>query len=499
VKGRLEVSDLLKQESNEYLQVRLEKLEALKQKGINPFGCRYERTHYADEILADFENLEEQEVSVAGRIVAKRDMGKASFAHIQDYSGQIQIYIRLNNVGTDIYELFSHLDIGDIIGISGHVFRTRTQEITIWCKDLVLLSKSLRPLPEKWHGLKDVELRYRQRHVDLIVNPNVKKVFILRSKIIQAIRRYLDSKGFLEVETPTMHPIAGGASAKPFITHHNALDIDLYMRIALELHLKRLIVGGLENVYEIGRVFRNEGISTRHNPEFTMLELYQAYADYEDMMELTEDMICHIAYEVLKTRKIMYQGTKINLITPWQRLTMVDAVKKYTGVDYREFESDEHARKVAEELGVHVPADATKGTVLNELFEAKVEENLVQPTFIIDYPIEISPLAKRKEDDPNFTYRFELFITGREFGNAFSELNDPLDQRERFMKQMEQRAKGDEEAQMHDEDFVRALEIGMPPTGGLGIGIDRLIMLLTDSASIRDVILFPTLRPREDV
>lgn len=493
------MSDLLQQESNEHLQVRLEKLQELKAKGINPFGGRFERTHYASEILADFENLEDKDVVIAGRLMAKRAMGKASFAHIQDYSGQIQIYIRLNDVGTDTYELFSHLDIGDIIGIKGNVFRTRTGETTVSAKDLVLLSKSLRPLPEKWHGLKDVELRYRQRHVDLIVNPDVKKVFILRSKIIQSIRRYLDSKGFLEVETPTMHPIAGGASAKPFITHHNALDIDLYMRIALELHLKRLIVGGLEKVYEIGRVFRNEGISTRHNPEFTMIELYQAYADYHDMMEITEQMISHVAQEVLGTQKIMYQGTEIDLTPPWPRLTMVEAVNKYTGVDYYEFESDEHARQVAAELGVHVPADATKGTVLNELFEEKVETNLVQPTFIIDYPIEISPLAKRREDDPNFTYRFEVFITAREFGNAFSELNDPIDQRERFMKQMEQRAKGDEEAQMHDEDFVRALEIGMPPTGGLGIGIDRLIMLLTDSASIRDVILFPTLRPREDV
>lgn len=493
------MSDLLQQESNEHLQVRLEKLQELKEKGINPFGGRYERTHYASEILADFENLEGQDVVVAGRIMAKRAMGKASFAHVQDYSGQIQIYIRLNDIGTDTYELFSHLDIGDIIGIKGSVFRTRTGETTVSAKDLVLLSKSLRPLPEKWHGLKDVELRYRQRHVDLIVNPDVKKVFILRSKIIQSIRRYLDSKGFLEVETPTMHPIAGGASAKPFITHHNALDIDLYMRIALELHLKRLIVGGLERVYEIGRVFRNEGISTRHNPEFTMIELYQAYADYHDMMDITEQMISHIAQEVLGTQKIIYQGTEIDLTPSWPRLTMVEAVKKYTGVDYYGFESDEHARQVAAELGVHVSADATKGTVLNELFEEKVEGNLVQPTFIIDYPIEISPLAKRREDDPSFTYRFEVFITAREFGNAFSELNDPVDQRERFKKQMEQRAKGDEEAQMHDEDFVRALEVGMPPTGGLGIGIDRLIMLLTDSASIRDVILFPTLRPREDV
>lgn len=492
------MAEMANQEISEQKQVRLDKLNELKSKGINPFGGRFERTHTTSQILNGYADLEGKDVTIAGRIMAIRRMGKASFAHIQDVSGQIQIYVRLNDVGEELYDLFTHLDIGDIIGVQGFVFRTRTEEISVHAQRLVLLSKSLLPLPEKWHGLKDVELRYRQRHVDLIVNPEVKNVFILRSKIIQAMRRYLDSKGFLEVETPTMHAIAGGASARPFITHHNALDIDLYMRIALELHLKRLIVGGLEKVYEIGRVFRNEGISTRHNPEFTMIELYQAYADYHDMMDITEQMISRIAQEVLGTQKITYQGTEIDLTPPWPRMTMVDAVKKYTGIDYREFSSDEQARAAAAKAGVHVAGDATRGTVLNELFEAKVEENLVQPTFIIDYPIEISPLAKRREDDPNFTYRFEVFITAREFGNAFSELNDPVDQRERFVKQMEQRAKGDEEAQMHDEDFVRALEVGMPPTGGLGIGIDRLIMLLTDSASIRDVILFPTLRPRED-
>lgn len=488
----------MEQEVNEQKRVRLEKLNELKNKGLNPFGGRYERTHLAGQILNAYDELEGKDVTIAGRIMTMRRMGKASFAHLQDVSGRIQIYVRLNDVGEELYDQFIHLDIGDIIGVEGFVFRTRTEEISVHAQNIVLLTKSLQPLPEKWHGLKDVELRYRQRHVDLIVNPEVKNVFILRSKIIQAMRRYLDNKGFLEVETPTMHAIPGGASARPFVTHHNALDIDLYMRIALELHLKRLIVGGLEKVYEIGRVFRNEGISTRHNPEFTMMELYQAYADYHDMMELTEQMVSHIAQEVLGTQKVTYQGTEIDLTPPWPRLTMVDAVKKYTGVDYRNFASDEDARKAAAELGVPVPADATRGTVLNELFEAKVEEQLVQPIFIIDYPIEISPLAKRREDDPNFTYRFELFITAREFGNAFSELNDPVDQRERFVKQMEQRAKGDEEAQMHDEDFVRALEVGMPPTGGLGIGVDRLVMLLTDSASIRDVILFPILRQRED-
>ena len=493
------MTDIPEQELNEQMQVRLGKLKELKEKGINPYGQRYERTHYASDIRESFAELAEKDVIIAGRLMAKRTMGKASFAHLQDYSGQIQIYVRLNDVGADTYEMFKSLDIGDIIGVQGHVFRTRTEEVTVWAKKVVLLSKSLRPLPEKWHGLKDVELRYRQRYVDLIVNPEVKKVFVLRSKIIQAMRRYLDEQGFLEVETPTMHTIPGGASARPFITHHNALDIDLYMRIAPELHLKRLIVGGLEKVYEIGRVFRNEGISTRHNPEFTMIELYQAYADYHDMMNLTEKMIAHLAQEVLGTKKVMYQGTEIDLTPPWPRLTMVDAVKKHTGADYYAWVNDEEARQAALDLGVSVSANATKGMVLSELFEEKVEEKLIQPTFVIDYPIDISPLAKRREDDPNFTYRFEVFITAREFGNAFSELNDPLDQRERFKKQMEQRAQGDEEAQLHDEDFVRALEVGMPPTGGLGIGIDRLIMLLTDSPSIRDVILFPTLRPRQDM
>ena len=494
------MAELSQQDTNELMQVRLEKLKDLKEKGINPFGGRYEPTHHAVDVINGFEKMEgtEATVTIAGRMMAKRRMGKASFAQIQDLSGKIQIYVRLNDVGEDTYELFSHLDVGVIIGVMGNVFKTRTEEITVHVKTLTLLTKSLQALPEKWHGLKDVDLRYRQRYLDLIVNPEVKNVFVTRSKIIQSMRRYLDDKGFLEVETPTMHPIAGGASARPFITHHNTLDMDLYMRIALELHLKRLIVGGLEKVYEIGRVFRNEGISTRHNPEFTMMELYQAYGDYHDMMDITENMISHIAQEVLGTQKIMYQGTEIDLTPSWTRMTMVEAVKKFSGFDFKAMESDEEARKAAKEINVQVAEDATKGVVLNEIFEAKVEENLIQPTFIMDYPIEISPLAKRREDDPNFTYRFEVFITAREFGNAFSELNDPLDQRERFKKQMEQRAKGDKEAQAHDEDFVKALEVGMPPTGGLGIGIDRLIMLLTDSPSIRDVILFPTLRPRED-
>lgn len=484
---------------SQHMQVRLEKLEELKQKGVNPFGMRFTRTHYAIDIVDNFVQLEGSDVTVAGRLMSKRDMGKAAFGNIQDISGRIQVYIRLNDVGPEAHELFRRLDIGDIVGIMGHVFKTQKGEITIHAKEITLLTKSLQPLPEKWHGLKDVELRYRQRYVDLIVNPEVKKTFITRSKIIQAIRNYLDGLGFLEVETPTMHAIAGGASARPFITHHNTLDIDLYMRIALELHLKRLIVGGLEKVYELGRVFRNEGISTKHNPEFTMIEIYEAYADYQDMMKLTEELVCYAAKKAIGDTKIVYQGTEIDLTPPWTRITMIEAVKQYTGVDFTKIQSDDEARQEARNLGIVPDKDATKGAVLNLLFEEKVEGHLIQPTFIVDYPIEISPLAKRKEDNPAFTYRFEAFITAREMANAFSELNDPIDQKERFVKQMQQREKGDEEAQMMDEDFVRALEVGMPPTGGLGIGIDRLVMLLTDSPSIRDVILFPTLRPREDI
>ncbi len=492
------MSEIFEQDSNELRQVRIDKLKELQSKGLNPFGGRFEQTHHAVEIINKFIEFEGKDVTIAGRLMSKRDMGKAGFAHLQDFSGQIQIYVRLNDIGPQDHELFTRLDIGDIVGVTGYVFKTHKGEITVGAKQITLLTKSLQPLPEKWHGLKDVELRYRQRYVDLIVNPEVKEVFVKRSRIIQAMRRYLEGQGFLEVETPTMHAIAGGASARPFVTHHNTLDLDLYMRIALELHLKRLIVGGMEKVYEIGRVFRNEGISTRHNPEFTMLELYQAYADYYDMMKLTEEMVSAIAQEVLGTCKIMYQGTEIDLTPPWSRLTMVEAVEKYTGVNLAIIDSDEKARKTAADLGVHVAKDATKGTVLNEIFEEKVEQHLIQPTFIMDYPIEISPLAKRKTDDADYTYRFEAFITARELANAFSELNDPIDQRGRFVKQMEERAKGNDEAQMMDEDFVHALEVGMPPTGGLGIGVDRLVMLLTDSSSIRDVILFPTLRPRED-
>lgn len=486
-------------ELNELMKVRRQKLDNLISKGIDPFGQRFERTHIAAEVLDNFDQLEGQEVTLAGRVMATRGHGKAGFAHIQDMSGQIQIYGRVNDLG-DQYELFSTLDIGDIIGVRGEVFKTRTEEISVALRDFQLLCKSMRPLPEKWHGLKDVELRYRQRYVDLIVNPEVKQVFVLRSRIIKAIRDFLDSEGFLELETPTMHAIAGGATARPFITHHNALDIDLYLRIALELHLKRLLVGGFEKVYEIGRIFRNEGISTKHNPEFTMLELYQSYADYTVMMHLVEQLIAYIADTVLGTRKITYQGQKIDLTPPWSRLTMLEAIEKYVGIDFLAVgENDEQALKeIADQFDIKIEGEVKMGNLINEVFENSVEPLLIQPTFIMDYPIEISPLAKRKPEDPGFTYRFEAFIGTFELANAFSELNDPIDQKNRFAKQMELRAAGDDEAHAMDEDFIRALEYGMPPAGGLGVGIDRLIMVLTDSASIRDVILFPTMRAREE-
>lgn len=486
------------QNLNEILLVRREKLEKLRQEGKDPFDItRYDVTHKARQIIDDFDNMEGQKVSIAGRIITRRIMGKASFAHILDSSGQIQIFVQINEVGDEQYQSFRSYDIGDIIGLTGVVFRTRMGEITVKVQEMVLLAKSLHPLPEKWHGLKDPDLRYRHRYTDLIVNPDVRRTFEIRSKIIRGIRNYLDERGYLEVETPILHTTAGGATARPFITHHNTLDIDMYLRIATELHLKRLIIGGFDKVYEVGRIFRNEGMSIKHNPEFTSVEIYKAYGDYHDMMELTENMIVSIANEVLGTTRIMYQGTEIDLTPPWRRLTMTDAVKEYTGLDFSGISTDEEARKAAREAGVNVDKDATWGKVLNEVFEEKVEEHLVQPTFILDYPIEVSPLAKRIKGDPRLTYRFELFITGREMANAFSELNDPMDQRERFMEQARLRAAGDDEAHMMDEDFVHALEIGMPPTGGLGIGIDRLVMLLTDSYSIRDVILFPTMKPRE--
>ncbi|MDD4239044.1 MAG: lysine--tRNA ligase [Desulfotomaculaceae bacterium] len=484
---------------NELMQVRREKLAELREKGIEPYGGRFIRTHQAGEILDHFAELEDQSVIVAGRIMSRRGMGKATFAHIQDGSRQVQVYMRLNDIGQEAYELFGKLDIGDIIGVSGKVFKTRMGEITIAVEKFTLLSKSLRPLPEKWHGLKDVDLRYRQRYVDLIVNPNVREVFEARSKIIRAIRVFLDRKSFLEVETPMMQTIAGGAEARPFITHHNALDINLYLRIAPELYLKRLLVGGFEKVYEINRNFRNEGISTKHNPEFTMLELYQAYADYRVMMDLAEELVSIVAAEVMGTTKIDYEGTVIDLSPGWTRMPMLEAVKLHSGLDFSMIKDDAEARNVAKQaqLGIELDEKDTWSSVLNKVFDEVVEPKLIQPTFIMDYPVEISPLAKRKAENPDLTDRFELFIYGREMANAFSELNDPIDQRGRFLKQVEKRKAGDDEAHMMDEDYINALEYGMPPAGGMGIGIDRLVMLLTSSSSIRDVLLFPLMKPRE--
>ncbi|KZN96732.1 MULTISPECIES: lysine--tRNA ligase [Aeribacillus] len=489
------------EELNDQLQVRREKLHALKDKGIDPFGKKFERSHQAIELKEQYgeftkEELEEKNifVSIAGRIMTKRGKGKAGFAHIQDLSGQIQIYVRKDSVGEDQYEIFDMADLGDLIGVKGTVFKTKVGELSVKATEFVLLTKALRPLPDKYHGLKDIEQRYRQRYLDLIMNPDSKNTFITRSKIIQSMRRYLDSHGYLEVETPMMHSIAGGAAARPFITHHNALDMPLYMRIAIELHLKRLIVGGLEKVYEIGRVFRNEGVSTRHNPEFTMLELYEAYADFHDIMELTENMIAHIAQEVLGTTTIQYDEYQVDLKPKWKRLHMVDAIKEYTNVDFWNVTSTEEARALAKEHGVEINENMQYGHIVNEFFEQKVEDKLIQPTFIYGHPVEISPLAKKNEADPRFTDRFELFIVGREHANAFTELNDPIDQRERFEAQLKEREQGNDEAHMMDEDFIEALEYGMPPTGGLGIGIDRLVMLLTNSPSIRDVLLFPQMR-----
>ncbi len=486
-------------EMNDLWRVRLDKLAQLREFGVEPYGDQYKRTHMAQEILDGFENLEGQVVNVAGRMMSKRDQGKVIFSHIQDFSGRIQLYIRKDEMGEEWFEMISKFDIGDIIGVEGKVFRTKRGEISIHATDVKILSKSMRPLPEKFHGLTNVELRYRQRYLDLIMNPEVKNVFIMRSKIIRSMRNYLESQGFLEVETPTLHTIPGGAAARPFITHHNTLDMDLYLRIALELPLKRLIVGGFEKVFEIGRNFRNEGISIKHNPEFTMMELYQAYANYEDIMELTENMISHIAREVHGTTEITYQGQMIDFKTPWRRLTMLDGILEYAGVDFRSINTDEEAMEVAKEKGLKIEPGSSRGKIINEFFEAFVEPKLIQPTFIIGHPVEISPLAKRNPENPEYTDRFEAFVYGRELGNAFSELNDPIDQKERFEAQVAERDKGDDEAHMMDEDFVQSLEYGLPPTGGLGIGIDRLVMFLTDSPSIRDVILFPTMRPREDM
>ena len=489
---------------SELLQVRRDKLHNLQERGIDPFGSRYERTHLAADIHETHgdkskEELERERhrVKVAGRLMSIRGHGKAGFAHIQDVSGRIQIYVRQDTVGVDVYDLFKTLDIGDWIGVEGDVFKTNRGETTVKAEVLTLLSKSLRPLPEKFHGLQDIEQRYRKRYLDLIVNPEVRETFVTRSKIIQAIRRYLDEQGFLEVETPTMHAIAGGAAARPFVTHHNALDMSLYMRIAIELHLKRLIVGGMEKVYEIGRVYRNEGISTRHNPEFTMLELYEAYADFRDIMDLTENIVTFAAETVLGTRQLEYQGHDVDLSSPWRRRSMIDLIQEHVGVDFSQEMTDEQARRLAEEHGVDVKPEMTFGHVVNEFFEQRVEDKLIQPTFVYGHPVAVSPLAKKNADDPRFTDRFELFIVGREHANAFTELNDPIDQRQRFEAQLKEREAGNEEAHMMDEDFLEALEYGMPPTGGLGIGIDRLVMLFTDAPSIRDVLLFPLMRDRD--
>lgn len=483
---------------NEILRVRREKLFELQQSGKDPFKeVKFEVTAKSCEIIDEFDAREGQTVSIAGRLMSKRGMGKATFCDLHDRYGKVQLYVRMNDVGEDCYAEFKKYDIGDIVGVKGTVFKTHKGEISIKVENIILLSKSLQPLPEKWHGLKDPDLRYRQRYLDLIVNPEVKETFITRSRIIKEIRAYLDAREFLEVETPLLNAIPGGAAARPFITHHNALDMDLYLRIAPELYLKRLIIGGMERVYEIGRMFRNEGISVKHNPEFTMMELYQAYADYNDMMALTEDMVSTVAKKVLGTCKISYQGQELDLTPPWRRLSMIEAVKEYGGIDFDALESPEDIKNALKEKGIDAEGEMSKGNALNLAFEALVEEHLVQPTFIYDYPVEISPLTKRKHSRPELTERFEVFICGREYGNAYSELNDPIDQKERFDDQMKKRQAGDDEANMEDKDYILAMEYGLPPTGGLGIGIDRLVMLLTDSYSIRDVILFPTMRQRD--
>ncbi|MCI6552118.1 MAG: lysine--tRNA ligase [Lachnospiraceae bacterium] len=483
------------QDINQLLKVRREKLAALQESGRDPFQItKYDVTHHSLEIKDGFDALEGQTAAIAGRIMSKRIMGKASFCNVQDIQGNIQSYVARDSVGEEAYADFKKYDVGDIVGIKGEIFRTRTGEISIHAAEITLLAKSLQILPEKYHGLVNTDIRYRQRYTDLIMNTDVKETFIRRSRIISSIRRYLDDQGFLEVETPMLVSNAGGAAARPFETHYNALDEDVKLRISLELYLKRLIVGGLERVYEIGRVFRNEGLDTRHNPEFTLMELYQAYTDYNGMMDLTENMFRHVAQEVCGTTTISYGGVEIDLGSPFRRITMIDAVKEYTGVDFDQIKDTEEAKRIADEKGVHYENRHQKGDILNLFFEEFVEEHLIQPTFVMDHPVEISPLTKRKPDKPDYVERFELFITCREMCNAYSELNDPIDQRARFAAQEEAFAAGDEEANHTDEDFLNALEIGMPPTGGIGYGIDRLVMLLTDSPAIRDVLLFPTMK-----
>ena len=491
-----EKAPLTESEINEQMQVRLDKMHKIEEHGWLPFGHKFEWSHHAADIAEQFEELSANEtiVRLAGRVMAIRGHGKTCFMDLMDKSGRIQLYVRKDAIGEENYALIKMMDIGDIVGVCGTVFRTHMGELSIKAVSLEMLSKSLRPLPEKWHGLKDIEMRYRQRYVDLIVNPEVRDTFVKRSKIIKSVREILDNRDFLEVETPIMHSIAGGAAARPFITYHNALDMQLYMRIAPELYLKRLIVGGMERVYELGRVFRNEGIDIKHNPEFTIVEIYQAFADYKDMMELTETIVSQTAQKVLGTMKITYEGQEIDLTPPWNRMTMIEAVAKYTGQDFTGVTDIEEARKMAAAINVPIEKTYGIGKIINACFEEHVEDKLIQPTFITGHPKEISPLAKSSVENPEITDRFEGFIYAREICNGFTELNDPIDQRERFVKQVEERKAGDDEAHMMDEDFVNALEYGLPPTGGLGIGIDRLVMFLTDSTSIRDVLFFPHMR-----
>ncbi len=486
------------EETSELLLHRREKLKKLKERNINPYPYNFKRTHTSSEIIKNFEKLstDETEIKIAGRMISVRLHGKTLFLHLLDGAGKIQVYVKSDEVGKEKFELFDLFDIGDHLGVTGKVFKTRTGEVTIRATDFCILSKSLLPLPEKWHGLQDKEIRYRQRYVDLIVNEEVKKIFLVRTELIKAIRGFLDDLGFVEVETPILQPLYGGAFARPFTTHHHALNVDLYLRIADELYLKRLIVGGFEKVYEIPKTFRNEGMDKHHNPEFTMLELYQAYADYNDIMELYENLLNSVSKEVLGSTKFEFEGNQINLTPPWRRLPLLDSIKEYAGVDLTN-KSEEEIRKIASDLNVKEDLSRSKGKLIEAIFETLVQPNLIQPTFITDYPVEMSPLAKKHREKEGLTERFELFIGGCEMGNAFSELNDPLDQRERFKQQMELAKRGDKEAQMLDEDFLRALEYGMPPTGGLGFGVDRLVMVLTNTHSIREVIFFPQMRPEE--
>ena len=490
----------LESQFSEQERLRREKLAELKSEGKDPFDVyKVDRTHTSEQVKSNFEELEGKEVTVAGRIMSKRGQGKVVFSDIHDRDGKIQLFIKIDEVGEEQLKSYKTFDLGDMVEATGEVFKTRTEEISIKVKKFQLICKSLKPLPEKWHGLKDPDLRYRQREVDLITNPEVKDTFIKRSQIIRGIREFLDNRGFLEVETPILSPIAGGAAARPFITHHNTLDIDMYLRIATELYLKRLIVGGFEKVYDMGKNFRNEGMSVRHNPEFTMIELYEAYSDYNDMMEIMENLAAYVCEKVNGTTKVMYQGTEIDFKPPWRRITMVDAVKEYAGIDFNSIASDEEAQAIAKEKHLEFPKPlntVTKGEVLNALYEEFAEQHMIQPTFVMDYPVEISPLTKKKRGNEMFTERFEGFVFGREICNAYSELNDPIVQRERFEQQAKERELGDDEAYMIDEEFMSALETGMPPTGGLGFGVDRLIMFLTDAPSIRDVLLFPTMKPQ---